>query len=150
MTVILDGLNFAEGPRWYNGELWFSDIHGHRVVAVKPDGKSRTVAEFGDRPSGLGFLPGGDLLVVQMIDRRLVRVDASGAVHPHADVSHLSGHFINDMVVDRRGNAYVGSRSGNGSFSFTWYDNTEPMYVDAYEDSTHLGRSTQAVANGTA
>ena len=114
-AVILDGLSFPEGPRWHNGELWFSDIHAHRVMAVTPAGKSRIVAELGDRPSGLGFLPGGDLLVVSMIDRRLLRVDGQGRVHLHADVSHLSGHFINDMVVDSRGRAYVGSRSGRGS-----------------------------------
>lgn len=38
------------------------------------------------------------------------------------------------------------SRSGNGTYSFTVYDNVEDVFVSAYEDSTHLGRS----ANGTA
>jgi hypothetical protein len=38
------------------------------------------------------------------------------------------------------------SRTGNGSFSFTWYDNTENVYVSAREDSTHLGRSDQGTA----
>lgn len=39
-----------------------------------------------------------------------------------------------------------GSRSGNGAYSITWYDDTENLYVDAYEDGTHLGRSDVAVA----
>ena len=38
------------------------------------------------------------------------------------------------------------TRTGNGSYSFTWYDNTIPMYTSAYEDSTHVGRSDSAVA----
>jgi hypothetical protein len=38
------------------------------------------------------------------------------------------------------------TRTGNGSYSFTWYNNTETMYVDAYEDGTHLGRSASGVA----
>lgn len=38
------------------------------------------------------------------------------------------------------------TRSGNGSYSFTWFDNTEDVYVDAYEDATHLGRSDADVA----
>lgn len=38
------------------------------------------------------------------------------------------------------------TRSGNGAYSFTWYDATEQMYVDAYEDNTHLGRSAPALA----
>jgi hypothetical protein len=33
------------------------------------------------------------------------------------------------------------SRSGNGSYSITWYDNTENVYTSARESSTKLGRS---------
>jgi hypothetical protein len=42
------------------------------------------------------------------------------------------------------------SRVGNGTFSFTWYDNTANVYVDAYEDTTHLGRSEPGTATGSA
>ena len=38
------------------------------------------------------------------------------------------------------------TRSGNGSYSFTWYDNTINMYVSAYEDGTHVGRSAPGLA----
>lgn len=38
------------------------------------------------------------------------------------------------------------TRSGNGAYSLTWYDNTENVFVEAVEDGTHLGRS----ADGTA
>lgn len=38
------------------------------------------------------------------------------------------------------------TRSGNGAFSFTWYDNTENVFVEATEDSTHLGRSVDGLA----
>lgn len=38
------------------------------------------------------------------------------------------------------------TRSGNGSYSFTWYNPVEDMYVEAYEDGTHLGRSDTDVA----
>jgi hypothetical protein len=41
------------------------------------------------------------------------------------------------------------SRAGNGAFSFTWYDNTEELAVDAYEDDTHMGRSAPALATGS-
>jgi hypothetical protein len=39
------------------------------------------------------------------------------------------------------------SRSGNGVYSFTWYDNTENVFVEAVEDSTHLGRSEDGLAS---
>jgi hypothetical protein len=33
------------------------------------------------------------------------------------------------------------SRVGNGAFSFTWFDPHADVYVDAYEDDSHIGRS---------
>jgi len=35
----------------------------------------------------------------------------------------------------------TGSRSGNGAYSLTWYDNVSAVCVEAREDATHLGRS---------
>ena len=37
------------------------------------------------------------------------------------------------------------SRSGDGPFSFTWYDNTEPLFVTA-DDGTNVGRSQDTLA----
>jgi hypothetical protein len=38
------------------------------------------------------------------------------------------------------------SRTGNGSYSFTWYDNTEEVYVTAYEDDNYKDRSGSGLA----
>jgi hypothetical protein len=38
------------------------------------------------------------------------------------------------------------TRSGNGAYSFVWYDNVENVFVEAYEDSTHMGRTDDGVA----
>ena len=76
--VLVDGLSFPEGPRWHQGALWFSDIHAHRVYRLETDGTQTEVAHIDDRTSGIGFLPNGDLLVVSMLDRRLIAVDATG------------------------------------------------------------------------
>ena len=38
------------------------------------------------------------------------------------------------------------SRTGNGSYSFTWYDDTENVFVEARESGTLLGRSDNGVA----
>lgn len=40
-------------------------------------------------------------------------------------------------------------RTGNGSVTWTWFDNTEPMFVDAYEDGTHRHRSAEGVLPGS-
>ena len=60
------------------------------------------------QPSGLGWMPDGSLLVVSRRDRQLLRRSAQGVVSVHADLSGLSSGFLNDMVVDHRGRAYVG------------------------------------------
>ena len=106
--VLLDGLTFPEGPRWHEGRLWFSDFYDHRVVAVDLDGRSETIVEVPQQPSGLGWLPDGRLLVVSMLDRRLLRLDPDGLTEV-ADLSELATGPCNDMVVDGEGRAYVGN-----------------------------------------
>lgn len=39
------------------------------------------------------------------------------------------------------------SRTGDGDYSIRWFDNTEPVYVDAYEGTTLVGRSLSATAS---
>ncbi|HEX4337339.1 MAG TPA: SMP-30/gluconolactonase/LRE family protein [Polyangiaceae bacterium] len=111
MTVasqgLLGGLGFPEGPRWHQGRLWFSDF-GMRVVrAVDMDGTANEVVRVAASPSGLGWLPDGSLLVVSMMDRRVLRV-TGGETVAHSDLSHFTSTACNDMIVDARGNAYVG------------------------------------------
>lgn len=38
------------------------------------------------------------------------------------------------------------TRSGNGTYSFSWFDDTETMYVTAYETSSYKGMSKKDVA----
>lgn len=78
-TLLLDGLCFPEGPRWHGGRLIFSDMQAREVVAVDMRGARETLVQVPNRPSGLGFLPDGRLLVVSMVDRALLRTDARGS-----------------------------------------------------------------------
>jgi sugar lactone lactonase YvrE len=109
VRTVLDDLVFGEGPRWHEGELWFSDMHDHRVVRTTVDGDATTVVEIADdEPSGLGWLPDGRLLVVAMETQRLVRVEPDGRVIVHADLSSAARGSLNDMIVAADGTAYVG------------------------------------------
>lgn len=114
---LLGGLCFAEAPRWHDGKLWFSDIFAHRVMTVDESGRAEVVVEFnqGELPCGLGFLPDGRLLMVDMSKPVLLRLDAPGKVSVHADLSGLAVGGLNDMVVDAEGRAYVGSMGSHGS-----------------------------------
>ena len=106
--VVVEGLVFGEAPRWHEGSLWFSDIHGHAVHRLA-GGADQVVAEIDDRASGLGWLSDGSLIVVAMETARLLRVDvASGQVSPHADLSGFARGTLNDMIVRADGTAFVG------------------------------------------
>jgi sugar lactone lactonase YvrE len=107
--VVLGGIGFGEGPRWHDGRLWFSDMGAARVMAVDLEGRAEVVLEVAGRPSGLGWLPDGRLLVVSMADRRVLRRELDGTVAVHADLRDLASFHCNDMVVDGRGRAYVGN-----------------------------------------
>lgn len=108
LTTVLAGLTFPEGPRWHGGKLWFSDFYSHRVIALSPEGWAETMAHVPQQPSGLGWTPAGDLLVVSMLDRKLMRVEHEKLVEV-ADLSGLASGPCNDMVVDGVGRAYVGN-----------------------------------------
>ena len=116
LVPVIDGLAFAEGPRWHEGRLWFSDMHDHHVLAFDPEtGETTVEVEVPGQPSGLGWRPDGTLLVVSMTDRRLLAV-VDGTTEEVADLSAVAPYHCNDMVVDARGNAYV------GNFGFDLHD----------------------------
>ncbi len=122
--VLLEGLKFPEGPRWHEERLWFSDMRSRKVTAVDLNGNPEIITEIPNRPSGLGWLPDGHLLIVSMENRRLLRLDPDGLTEL-ADLSKLISFPINDMVVDKEGRAYV------GNFGFDYINNKlfEPAEV---------------------
>ncbi len=106
--VLIEGLTFTEGPRWRDGRLYFSDFFTHRVLAVDTKGNMETIVETPQQPSGLGWSPDGSMLIVSMNDQKLLSFN-KGELSEVADLSQLATHFCNDMVVDKKGNAYVGN-----------------------------------------
>lgn len=111
-VLLADGFVFGEGPRWRDGVLWFSDMHGESVYTVTLTGDvTRRLHLPGKKPSGLGFLPDGSSLVVSMTDRAVLRLDADGSAQVHAALDHLVQDEINDMVVAADGTAFVGTYS---------------------------------------
>jgi sugar lactone lactonase YvrE len=107
--VLSEGIYFGEGPRWHDGRLWFSDFYAYAVKSVSMAGDLRTEFQIDDRPSGLGWMPDGTLLVVSMTKRQVLRRNAAGAMAVHADLSGIATFHCNDMVVDSTGRAYVGN-----------------------------------------
>ena len=107
-TVFAKDFVFLEGPRWRGDKLWLSDMHGHVVYKIGMDGQREKVVDVPGQPSGIGFLPDGTPLIVSMHDRKLMKL-VDGKLELHADLSEICPYEINDMVVDNKGNAYIGN-----------------------------------------
>lgn len=82
--------------------------------------------EIEGQPSGLGWMPDGNLLVVSMKERLVLRQLESGSIVVHADLSQVGHGWLNDMVVDSSGFAYV------GNFGFDSMAKEDPRPTDLY------------------
>jgi sugar lactone lactonase YvrE len=112
-TPLAKGFCFGEGPRWFEGLLWFSDMLGEAVHTVDMAGSTTTLPLPGRAPSGLGFRPDGTLLIVSTTDRHVLSYDGD-VVTTLADLSDITPASLGDMVVDEAGRAFVGSQAREG------------------------------------
>ena len=106
---LVDGLTMPESPRWHDGRLWLSDMGAREVVAVDLDGRSEVVARVPTGLTGIGFLPDGRLVLDTTMDGALLRLEPDGSLAPYADLTGLADPPWSDLIVDGRGNAYVGN-----------------------------------------
>ncbi|OBK72434.1 SMP-30/gluconolactonase/LRE family protein [Mycobacterium sp. 1274761.0] len=113
LTPLAQGFCFGEGPRWFEGLLWFSDMLGEAVHTVNSNGDMTTLALPGHAPSGLGFRPDGSLLIASTERRALLSYDGE-TVDIRIDLSGVVPADIGDMVVDQSGRVYVGSQAFSG------------------------------------
>lgn len=151
VRVLASGWQFVESPRWHLDRLWFSDWAAQQIIAVDPEGKSEVVVSLATArkrdspllpgPLCIAFLPDGRLLMVSGREALLLRRENDGSVAIHADLSILSRNPWNDIVVDGRGNAYV----GNAGFDFPGGSFAPGTVALITSD-----RKTREVANGLA
>ena len=107
LQPLVDGLGFAEAPRWHAGALWVSDIARHEVLRIDVCSAAvERVFTTPGEPSGLGWLPDGSLLVVQMEEHTVLRGSAD-ALALYAQTGAFSRGKLNDMVVGADGRAWL-------------------------------------------
>jgi sugar lactone lactonase YvrE len=113
--VVIEGLGFPESTRWHDGRVWLCNWGSGEVLAVTPDGNPEVAARLAPRtlPFSIDWLPDGRLLVVDGPQRLLLRRRAPGdPLEVVADLTGLGSAPLNELVVDRAGNAYVNGGSG--------------------------------------
>jgi sugar lactone lactonase YvrE len=113
LTTLTEGFCFGEGPRWFEGLLWFSDMLGEAVHTVNLQSDLTTLPLPGHHPSGLGFRPDGTLLIASGVKRLLLSYDGY-TVEQIADLSDLVPADLGDVVIDEAGRTYVGSQAREG------------------------------------
>ena len=112
--VVVDGLAFPEAMRWHDGYLWFSDVLTGKVYKVDVKHKELIcVAIVEPMAAGLGWLPSGQLLVVDS-NARKVRIQTSvgsflDPLKEFLDLSHEWNFPANDMLVESDGTMWIGS-----------------------------------------
>ena len=137
---IRDELVFPEDPRWRNARLFFSDIFAGQIWSIDENGDGGPIAEVEGSPSGLGFLPNGDLLVVSIYTAQLLRWRAD-AFQVHADLAHLAPWGLNDMAVDLSGRAYVAQYNPHNPGAL-------PLVIVEPDGSARLDDEALQFANG--
>ncbi len=113
LTPLAGGFCFGEGPRWFEGLLWFSDMLGEALHTVNLNGSMTTVALPGRTPTGLGFRPDGSLLIASAADRQVLHYDGD-TVTTLVDLSPHVPADLGDMLVDAAGRCYIGTQSFSG------------------------------------
>src|SRR4051794_24387171 len=131
--ILATGLAMGESPRWHDGRLWVSDMGARELVTVVPRSGDQSapeiVAPVPGMPMGLGWRPDGTMLIVSSGDGTLLAGDATTVL---ADLSPLSDKPWSDMVVDGRGNAYI----GNIGFDFPFGEVTTGILALVRPDGT--------------
>jgi sugar lactone lactonase YvrE len=106
--LVREGLAFGEDPRWHDGRLWYSDFYRRGVYSMDTEGEERLEHVVEGQPSGLGWLPDGDLLCVSMLDHHVLRFH-DGESSLFCDISAYCGFWANDMITSASGVSYVGN-----------------------------------------
>jgi sugar lactone lactonase YvrE len=107
LADVTTGLKFTESPRWYNGKLWFIDIHDRRIKTVDLSGSVATVLELPFIPNAFGLTSEGTVVVGDAFQRRIHRMEGT-VLRQVADISNITNFCLSDGIVDAQGRLYVG------------------------------------------
>ncbi|TGR23186.1 gluconolactonase [Mesorhizobium sp. M00.F.Ca.ET.149.01.1.1] len=107
--MFADNFMFLEAPKWRDDRLWVSDVFDHKVCALSAEGHPKTFLYVPNRPSGLGFLSDGSLIVVSAKDRKLLRYFPGTQLVDYADLSNHATGWLNDFAIDEHDRIYVGN-----------------------------------------
>lgn len=118
-----------------NWNIWGASRKSWRRYPTDPDTDRMDIEA--SRSHRIDMNPAGNVGALIWYTYHTMTWDVSG------DITDSNGGTVNIAMHDYTSGDLLKttSRVGNGSYSMTWYDDTATVYVTAYEDGTHLGRS---------
>jgi gluconolactonase len=112
------GLTFAEGPKWMNGKVYFSNMYFDQkfngdprrssTVEMDPGGVYRNITQGKMQTNGLYPYKDGHLLVCDMMGHRVVEMTTKGEV-VRVVADKYNGKPVdgpNDIITDAKGGIY--------------------------------------------
>jgi sugar lactone lactonase YvrE len=149
MIMELGGLGFPEALRWHEGAIWFSDMFRGEVISWKPGNEAITQLSIQNgcptMPGGIGWTAEGDLLLVDCLERLILKASVHGGISTHADLSTFTNYPLNDMYVDDKGFALVG---GYGFNPDEEAQTTSPLYRVDPQGKVEISGSRFTFPNG--
>jgi hypothetical protein len=91
LSVLLSGGGYFEAPGWHEGAWRVSDFYRRQVSRVTVAGDGQVAALVEGRPSGLGWLPDGSLVIASMLDQRVLRLTDGSSRGPRGAAGDVQG-----------------------------------------------------------
>ena len=124
------GFVFTEGPLWYpDGYLLFVDIRRAQIFKLVPGEEPELIREDSGESNGMTFDAEGRVVICEMVNRRLTRMEEDGSYTVIADSSE--GKRLN------RPNDVVLKSDGSLFFTNPGRDRLDPADVDLQFNSVH-------------
>ena len=124
------GFVFTEGPLWHpDGYLLFVDIRRAQIFRLAPGGEPELIREDSGESNGMTFDAQGNVVICEMVNRRLTRMEGDGSYTTVAD--GYDGRRLNrpnDVVLKSDGSLY---------FTNPGRDRLDPADVDVQFNSVH-------------
>ena len=102
-------LLFAEGPKWMNGKVYFSnmgfdqgwDAHPDKssIVELNPDGSYRNISEGKMQSNGLYPYKNGNLVVCDMIGHKVVEMTTEGKLSGLSPINMMANLLMDRMIL---------------------------------------------------
>jgi gluconolactonase len=115
---IIDNLQFAEGPAYYNGNLYFSDINANKIYTWNETNGKSVYLENSGASNGLYFDNSGNLIVCEGGNKRIVSIDINKNVEIITDsFEGKTYNEPNDLWISPKGDIYFTDPVYSGTLS---------------------------------